>query len=106
MKQYTFQGLNITTDSATSLNQGNTSNALPLVNSLTAFSFAPNVIAEERREKVLIKVAPEKTAIAFYLLMQAGEVKSFRDNKFEINIELLRVLSDNSIQYNIIQKCV
>ncbi len=103
MKQYTFQGLNITTDSALSWNQGNTSNALTLVDSLTVSPFAPNVIVEERREKVLIKVTPEKTALAFYLLMQAGEVRCFRDNKFEINIDLLSVLNDNSIQYDVIQ---
>jgi len=107
MKQYTFQELNITTGAALSWCQGNTNNALILDDSLTVYPFdiqnVPSVAVEERREKVLIKVASDKTASTFYLLMQAGEVRCFRDNRFEINIELLDVLRDNSIQYEVIQ---
>ena len=106
MRQYTFQELNINTGAALSFYQGNTNNALILGDSLTVTPFVqevPSAMAEERKGKVLVKVPEDKTALAFYLLMQAGEVKCFRDNRFEINTELIGILFENSIQYEITQ---
>lgn len=106
MKQYTFQELNTTTGAGVSWYNNNTNNAAMLYDLLTISPFEvqemPGVSVEERKTKILVKVAPEKIAIAFYLLMQAGEVRCFRDSRFEIDVELLNILRDNAIQYEII----
>lgn len=82
--------------------QGTTSNSMAYNDTLTVLPVMdvglPFYVVEPKR-KFLIKVSRERAALAFYLMMQAGEVKCERDNKFEIGKDLLEVLDNNSIPY-------
>lgn len=87
--------------------QGNTSNVLTLNDTLTALPSSVEIeipyIVQQEEEKAVIRIAPENTALAFYLLMQAGEVKCYRDNRFEVDKKSLDVLLSYSIPYEVIR---
>lgn len=104
-RQYTFQDVDDNTGFGLSWYQGNTGNAI-FNDTLTAFPVvdmeAPRTL-EKHKEKVMIYIAPEMAALAFYVLMQVGEVKCIDGNIFEIDVEFLDFLHNRSIAYEVVQ---